>query len=143
MLPSLFTSDGNARPWSVPRAALYGAGIGLAAALIKIFGPFHAADWALPVVLENRCCGSRLWAALRRRCTAAQSAGATAPGHATLKAVIRQIKQRRNSPGRMAAWDRPAALGPSKTRFLLAVALHKIKFHPGIWDATGRDNALN
>src|ERR1700720_1375344 len=46
MLPSLFTSDGNARPWSVPRAALYGAGIGLAAALIKIFGPFHAADCA-------------------------------------------------------------------------------------------------
>ena len=52
MLPSLFTSDGNARPWSVPRAALYGASIGLAAALIKIFGPFHAADRALPVVLE-------------------------------------------------------------------------------------------
>ena len=46
MLPSLFTSDGNVRPWSVPRAALYGAGIGLAAALIKIFGPFHAADCA-------------------------------------------------------------------------------------------------
>ena len=40
------------RPWSVPRAALYGAGIGLVAALIKIFGPFHAADRALPVVLE-------------------------------------------------------------------------------------------
>ena len=52
MLPSLFTSDENARPWSVPRAALYGAGIGLVAALIKIFGPFHAADRALPVALE-------------------------------------------------------------------------------------------
>jgi hypothetical protein len=52
MLPSLFTSDENQRPWSVPRAALYGAGIGLAAALIKIFGPFHAADRARPVVLE-------------------------------------------------------------------------------------------
>jgi hypothetical protein len=52
MLPSLFTSDENARPWSVPRAALYGAGIGLAAALIKMFGPFPAADRALPVVLE-------------------------------------------------------------------------------------------
>ena len=52
MLPSLFTSDENARPWSVPRAALYGAGIGLVAALIKIFGPFHAADRTLPVVLE-------------------------------------------------------------------------------------------
>jgi hypothetical protein len=52
MLSSLFTSDENARPWSVPRAALYGAGIGLAAALIKIFGPLHAAAEALPVVLE-------------------------------------------------------------------------------------------
>jgi hypothetical protein len=52
MLPSLFTSDENQRPWSVSRAALYGAGIGLVAALIKIFGPFHAADRALPVVLE-------------------------------------------------------------------------------------------
>jgi hypothetical protein len=52
MLPSLFTSDGNARPWSVPRAALYGAGIGLAAALIKFFGPFRAADRTLPIALE-------------------------------------------------------------------------------------------
>ena len=52
MLPSLFTSDENARPWSVPRAALYGAGIGLLAALIKIFGRFHAADRTLPVALE-------------------------------------------------------------------------------------------
>ena len=31
-------------PWSVPRAALYGAGIGLVAALVKTLGPFHAAD---------------------------------------------------------------------------------------------------
>ena len=36
----------------MPRAALYGAGIGLVAALIKIFGPFHAADRTLPVALE-------------------------------------------------------------------------------------------
>ena len=36
----------------LPRAALYGAGIGLLAALIKFFGPFHAAGRALPVVLE-------------------------------------------------------------------------------------------
>jgi hypothetical protein len=35
MLPSLFTSEEDRRPWSVPRAALYGAGIGLLAALIK------------------------------------------------------------------------------------------------------------
>ena len=52
MLPSLFTSDENARPWSVPRAALYGAGVGLLAALIKLFGPFHAADRTLSVALE-------------------------------------------------------------------------------------------
>ena len=52
MLPSLFTSDENARPWSVPRAALYGAGVGMLAALIKVFGPFRAADRTLPVALE-------------------------------------------------------------------------------------------
>ena len=52
MLPSLFTSEDHARPWSVPRAALYGAGIGLLAALIKLFGPFRAADHALPFALE-------------------------------------------------------------------------------------------
>ena len=48
MLPSLFTSDENSRPWSVPRAALYGAGIGLLAALIKAFGPFRGADQRFP-----------------------------------------------------------------------------------------------
>jgi hypothetical protein len=52
MLPSLFTSEEHQRPWSVPRAALCGAGIGLLAALIKIFGPFHAADRTLPFALE-------------------------------------------------------------------------------------------
>jgi hypothetical protein len=52
MLPSLFRSDEEARPWSVPRAALYGAGIGLLAALIKTLGPFHAAEPALPLALE-------------------------------------------------------------------------------------------
>jgi hypothetical protein len=52
MLPSLFTSEDNPRPWSLPRAGLYGAGIGLVAALIKVFGPFHAADRALPLALE-------------------------------------------------------------------------------------------
>ena len=52
MLPSLFTSEEDRRPWSVPRAALYGAGIGLLAALIKIFGPFHAAERSLPFALE-------------------------------------------------------------------------------------------
>jgi hypothetical protein len=52
MLPSLFRSEEGTRPWNVPRAGLYGAGIGLVAALIKIFGPFHAAERALPFALE-------------------------------------------------------------------------------------------
>jgi hypothetical protein len=52
MLPSLFTSDENVRPWSVPRAALCGASVGMLAALIKFFGPFRAADRTLPVALE-------------------------------------------------------------------------------------------
>ena len=52
MLPSLFASGENARPWSVPRAALCGAGLGLLAALIKLFGPFHAAERTLPFALE-------------------------------------------------------------------------------------------
>jgi hypothetical protein len=52
MLPSLFRSEEGTRPWNVPRAGLYGAGIGLMAALIKIFGPFHAAERALPFALE-------------------------------------------------------------------------------------------
>jgi hypothetical protein len=52
MLPSLFTPEDNSRRWSLRRAALYGAGVGLAAALIKLFGPFHAADRPLPVALE-------------------------------------------------------------------------------------------
>jgi hypothetical protein len=52
MLPSLFTSAEDARPWNVPRAALYGAGIGLLAALLKTLGPFRGAELALPFVLE-------------------------------------------------------------------------------------------
>jgi hypothetical protein len=52
MLPSFFTSDENRRSWSVPRAALYGAGVGLLAVVIKMFGPFRAADPTLPLALE-------------------------------------------------------------------------------------------
>jgi hypothetical protein len=52
MLPSLFRSEEDTRPWNVPRAGLYGAGIGLLAALVKIFGPFHTAEQALPFALE-------------------------------------------------------------------------------------------
>jgi hypothetical protein len=52
MLPSLFRSEDGTRPWNVWRAGLYGAGIGLVAALVKIFGPFHAAEQALRFALE-------------------------------------------------------------------------------------------
>jgi hypothetical protein len=52
MLPSFFRSDEDARPWRVPRAALYGAGLGLLAALIKLFGPFHPTERTLPFALE-------------------------------------------------------------------------------------------
>jgi hypothetical protein len=52
MLPSLFTSTEKSPAWRVPRAALYGAGIGLLAALIKLFGPLHAEAAALPPALE-------------------------------------------------------------------------------------------
>jgi len=40
--PSLFTPANRAQPWSAARAAVYGAGIGAAAALFKTVGPFRA-----------------------------------------------------------------------------------------------------
>jgi hypothetical protein len=43
LLPSLDASAGRALPWSVPRVACYGVGIGVLAALFKMFGPLHAA----------------------------------------------------------------------------------------------------
>jgi len=52
MLPSLFASEENSPPWSVPRAALYGAALGLVAAFVKIFGPFRGAEPALAPALE-------------------------------------------------------------------------------------------
>jgi hypothetical protein len=52
MLPSLFRSEEDVRLWSVARAALYGAGIGFVAALIKAFGPFHVVDRVLPLALD-------------------------------------------------------------------------------------------
>ena len=117
MLPSLFTSDENARPWSVPRAALYGAGIGLLAALIKFFGPFHAAGRALPVVLEiAKLRFSALRLLMRRRRAATQSAGTAASGHATLKAVITDRTARRYSPASIHRMGiRPTASGRLKT----------------------------
>jgi hypothetical protein len=47
-----FSDRNGTRPWNVWRAGLYGAGIGLVAALVKIFGPFQAAEQALPFALE-------------------------------------------------------------------------------------------
>jgi hypothetical protein len=41
MLPSLYTSGEGVRAWSPARAAAYGAGIGVLAALLKIFGLRH------------------------------------------------------------------------------------------------------
>ena len=39
----MYVSGGGARAWSVARAAVYGAGIGALAALIKTFAPSHHA----------------------------------------------------------------------------------------------------
>jgi hypothetical protein len=50
--PIAFYLGGPLRPWSVPRAALFGAGIGFVAALIRAFGPFRAVDRVLPLALD-------------------------------------------------------------------------------------------
>jgi hypothetical protein len=42
-LPSLYVSSDSARAWSVARAAVYGAAIGVLAALFKTLGPFRVA----------------------------------------------------------------------------------------------------
>jgi hypothetical protein len=39
LIPSFYHSGNGARPWSIGRAAVYGAGIGLFAALVKSYGP--------------------------------------------------------------------------------------------------------
>jgi hypothetical protein len=41
MLPSFYLSNGNANTWSIARAAVYGAGIGAVAALLRTLGPSH------------------------------------------------------------------------------------------------------
>jgi hypothetical protein len=41
MLPSFYLSPDKPQTWNIMRAALYGAGIGLAAALFKTLGPLH------------------------------------------------------------------------------------------------------
>ncbi len=50
-LPSLYLSSDKAREWSVARAAAYGAALGLAAGLLKTFGPLrHGTPDGLEVV---------------------------------------------------------------------------------------------
>jgi len=41
MIPSLFNSAGDARPWRVPRAGAYGAVVGALAAVVKMLEPSH------------------------------------------------------------------------------------------------------
>jgi hypothetical protein len=41
MLPRFYLSPDKSQAWSVAHAAIYGAGIGLAAALLKAFALFH------------------------------------------------------------------------------------------------------
>jgi hypothetical protein len=48
MLPSLYASGDAARAWSLARAAAYGAGIGVLAALVKIFGLRQGGATAAP-----------------------------------------------------------------------------------------------
>jgi hypothetical protein len=43
-IPSLYLTTGGARPWSVARAAVYGAGVGAISGLFKTFGLLHTTD---------------------------------------------------------------------------------------------------
>ena len=51
-LPSLYFSKEGERDWSVTRAAAYGACIGLAAALFKMFAPLGERTWTSGRFLE-------------------------------------------------------------------------------------------
>jgi uncharacterized membrane protein YfcA len=55
MLPSFYRSDETDRPWRVTYAAIYGAVIGVLAAVFKIFGPQHVtaglSDWSATLAL--------------------------------------------------------------------------------------------
>ena len=44
-IPSLYPDNEGARDWRLTRAAAYGAGIGLAAALFKMLGPSNDKIW--------------------------------------------------------------------------------------------------
>jgi hypothetical protein len=51
-LPSLYRGNGNPQDWRVMRAAAYGAGIGVAAALFKMLGPTGQRIWTSAKFLE-------------------------------------------------------------------------------------------
>ncbi len=51
-LPSFHLWSQQTRPWSIARAAAYGAGIGALAALFKTIGPLHAPGTAFAPMLE-------------------------------------------------------------------------------------------
>jgi hypothetical protein len=51
-LPSLFVSADGARAWRASRAALYGAGIGAAAAFLKTLGPLREPHLAFMTLAE-------------------------------------------------------------------------------------------
>jgi len=55
-LPSLWVSGEHAQEWRPTRAAAYGAGIGLAAALFKLLGPSSEAHSTAAVIRE--CAGA-------------------------------------------------------------------------------------
>jgi len=50
MLPSLYQSSDDARPWNVARAAACGAVIGLLAAVFKTLGPLGTASGAASLI---------------------------------------------------------------------------------------------
>jgi hypothetical protein len=60
VLPSLFASSGEAQPWGVVRAAGYGAGIGIAAAVLRLLGPAAAAPPAHAVEILGAALGFAL-----------------------------------------------------------------------------------
>jgi hypothetical protein len=51
-LPSLYPGNERARQWRLTRAAAYGAGIGVAAALLKMLGPAGDRTWSSARFLE-------------------------------------------------------------------------------------------
>jgi hypothetical protein len=63
MLPSLFSSADHARPWSMTRAAAYGAGIGALAACFKALAPLHQAH-AVGAGVLNVVAGALVFALL-------------------------------------------------------------------------------